>query len=72
MKFQGAYFGKSCGKAEDLKMDLTKRRTRTVLSCVVTFAVVCLKCVHGELVLSDFSIQVWYTCERKSGTADLL
>lgn len=45
-------------KAEDLKMDLTERSKRTVLSCVVTFAVVCLKCVHGELVLSDFSIQV--------------
>lgn len=65
VKFQGAYFGKSCGKAEDLKMDLTERRTRTVLSCVVTFAVVCLKCVHGELVLSDFSSQVWYTMWAK-------
>lgn len=54
MKFQGAYFDKPSGKAEDLKMDLTERS----LSCVVTFAVVCLKCVHGELVLSDFSIQV--------------
>lgn len=60
-------------KAEDLKMDLTERSKRTVLSCVVTFAVVCLKCVHGELVLSDFSIQVWCVlCERKSGTTDLL
>lgn len=58
MKFQGAYFDKPSGKAEDLKMDLTERSKRTVLSCVVTFTVVCLKCVHGELVLSDFSIQV--------------
>lgn len=36
-------------------MDLTKRRTRTVLSCVVTFAVVCLKCVHATTSFTELT-----------------
>nr|XP_034321559.1 neogenin isoform X1 [Crassostrea gigas] len=36
-------------------MDLTERSKRTVLSCVVTFAVVCLKCVHATTSFTELT-----------------